>query len=104
LFIAGIPKIHWYGQEATKKAMVLELLGKSLERNHIECDHKFSLKTVCMLSEQLLIRIEMMHKNLHLHRDIKPDNFLMGGTEETKRALYIIDFGLAKRYIDKKTE
>jgi len=45
-----------------------------------------------------------LHKSLHLHRDIKPDNFLMGNLEEHKRTVYIIDFGLAKRYIDKKTE
>ena len=33
-----------------------------------------------------------------IHRDIKPDNFLIGGTELTKDSVYIIDFGLAKCY------
>ena len=43
-----------------------------------------------------------MHENSFLHRDIKPDNFLMGlGSLET--ILYVIDFGLAKRYLDRKT-
>lgn len=44
-----------------------------------------------------------MHEAQYLHRDIKPDNFLMGVTKQTDRVLYVIDFGLTKRYIDKKT-
>jgi serine/threonine protein kinase len=43
-----------------------------------------------------------MHENSFLHRDIKPDNFLMGlGSKE--KTLYVIDFGLAKRFLDRKT-
>jgi serine/threonine protein kinase len=37
-----------------------------------------------------------------LHRDIKPDNFLIG-TKKQQHVIYIIDFGLAKRYKDPKT-
>jgi len=45
-------------------------------------------------------RIQACHEEKILHRDIKPDNFLMGGTEEARDKLYIIDFGLAKFYKD----
>ena len=40
-----------------------------------------------------------MHKNKILHRDIKPDNFVVG--YENKQDLFCIDFGLAKRFIRK---
>lgn len=43
-----------------------------------------------------------MHYKHFLHRDIKPDNFVMGLREHT-RSVYLIDFGLAKRYRDPRT-
>jgi serine/threonine protein kinase len=55
-----------------------------------------------MLGDQMLQRIEFVHNNSFLHRDIKPDNFLMGHGKN-QHVLYIIDFGLAKRFIDPKT-
>jgi serine/threonine protein kinase len=58
--------------------MVMELLGQSLEDLFQYCSRKFSLKTVCMLGEQMVTRVEYMQTQNFLHRDMKPDNFLMG--------------------------
>lgn len=55
-----------------------------------------------MLGDQMLQRIEFVHNNSFLHRDIKPDNFLMGSGNNS-HILYIIDFGLSKRFIDPRT-
>ena len=48
-----------------------------------------------------LERIEYFHNSYFLHRDIKPDNFLVG-VDANESTIYIIDYGLAKRYIDKQ--
>jgi len=58
------------------------------------------VKTVLMLGDQMIQRIEYLHSKYFLHRDIKPDNFLMGLGKKGHK-VYLIDFGLAKRYIGK---
>ena len=100
--IEGIPNIEWYGIEGDYKAMVMELLGHSLEDLFQYCGRKLTLKTVCMLGDQMISRLEYMHTNNFLHRDMKPDNFLMGNGNK-RGTCYMIDFGLSKRYKDAKT-
>jgi len=78
--------------------MVIELLGKSLEALFKDNNNKFSLKTVLMLGDQMLERVKFLHSRNFIHRDLKPDNFIMG-TESRSSQVYMIDFGLSKRYI-----
>jgi serine/threonine protein kinase len=77
-YLVGLPNIHYFGVEGDYNVMVIDLLGPSLEDLFEYCRRKFSLKTVLMLSIQMLQRIEFVHQNGFLHRDIKPDNFLIG--------------------------
>ncbi|XP_024392699.1 uncharacterized protein [Physcomitrium patens] len=98
----GIPNIRWYGIEGDYNVMVLDLLGPSLEDLFNFCSRKFSLKTVLMLADQLINRVEYVHAKSFLHRDIKPDNFLMGLGRRANQ-VYMIDFGLAKKYRDPTT-
>jgi serine/threonine protein kinase len=63
---------------------------------------KFSIKTVCMIAYQMVQRIEFVHSKGYIHRDVKPGNFLLGKNLDRKK-IYIIDFGLSKKYIDKST-
>jgi len=81
---------------------VMELLGPSLEDLFNFCHRKFSLKTVLLLADQMISRIEYIHGKNFLHRDIKPDNFLMG-LGKKGNLVYAIDFGLAKRFRDPRT-
>jgi casein kinase 1 len=99
----GIPKIFWVGVEGDYNVMVMELLGKSLEDLLNPHRRIFSIKTVLMLADAMISRVENFHFMHFLHRDIKPDNFLVGrGRRENQ--VYIIDFGLAKRFRDPKTK
>lgn len=100
--IVGIPGFRWYGTEAEYNIMVIDLLGSSLENMLVYCKYKFSLKTVLLLAYQMLQRVEYIHSKSFLHRDIKPDNFLIGKRKK-HWLLYMIDYGLAKRYRDPRT-
>ena len=98
----GIPGIMWYGVEGDYNVLVMDLLGPSLEDLLSFCNKRLSLKTVLMLAEQMISRIEYIHSKNFLHRDIKPDNFLIGLNRQAS-TVYVIDYGLAKKYWDPRT-
>eukprot|EP00826_Nyctotherus_ovalis_P010852 TRINITY_DN12835_c0_g1_i2.p1 TRINITY_DN12835_c0_g1~~TRINITY_DN12835_c0_g1_i2.p1 ORF type:complete len:377 (-),score=65.36 TRINITY_DN12835_c0_g1_i2:41-1171(-) len=95
----GVPRVYWHGLAGDYYAMAIDLLGPSLEDLFNFSHRKFSLKTVLMLADQMIQRIEYFHSRYFLHRDVKPDNFLLG-LGKSQDTLYVIDYGLAKKYYD----
>lgn len=98
----GFTKVLWSGTELGYNFVAIELLGKNLDSLFESQNKKFSVKTVLLLVEQMLTRIEELHAHGYIHRDLKPENWLMGVGENEKK-LYLIDFGLSKRYRNDKT-
>ncbi|CAJ2632600.1 unnamed protein product [Trifolium pratense] len=84
IYIAGVPRLKWFGVDGDYNVMAMDLLGPSLEDLFNYCDTKFTLKTVLMLADQL------------------PANFLMGLGRQSNK-VYIIDYGLAKHFRDLRT-
>lgn len=92
------PKMHWHGTEAGYNIIVMDLMGPSLEALfQTHCNKQMSLKSVLMLGDQMVSGIEHLHSKGIVHRDIKPDNYVVGLGERASN-VHIIDFGLARMF------
>jgi casein kinase 1 len=99
--LEGFAKFYWYGEDYGHRYLVMSVMGKSLDY-YLDILKHFSLTTVLKTGKQLLKRIYNLHKHELIHRDLKPEN-LLTGDPDTPDTIYLIDFGLAKSFRDKKT-
>mmetsp|Transcript_26193 Transcript_26193/g.46716 ORF Transcript_26193/g.46716 Transcript_26193/m.46716 type:complete len:376 (-) Transcript_26193:372-1499(-) len=97
----GYPQVFWYGTEGNYNILVTELLGESLEKVKQKL-HTLSLKTVVQCALQLLVRLRTMQERCYIHRDLKPENMVLGLSNA--KLIYMIDFGLSRRYSDPSTK
>ena len=117
----GIPSVHWFGSEGGFNAMAIDRLGLSLNDIFIGCHRQFSVRTVLLITRQLvsdfyllynkyranvfyvqISRLQYIHSRNFIHRDLKPSNLVMGVGKHAD-LVYLIDFGLSKEFRDPDT-
>jgi casein kinase 1 epsilon len=93
----GFSQIYWDGIQDDYYCMVMTMLGPNLKQLFDFCNQKFTIKTCLMIGIQMIDRLQFMHDQGYVHRDMKPENICIG---QHKKAgmVYLIDFGLTKRY------
>lgn len=94
--IAEIPYVKFYGESDTFTYIILELLGSSISDYYFNLGEK-NINELKWIGLKMLSSIHDIHHYGIIHRDIKPDNFLLTTNNKNVK---IIDFGLAKHYID----
>ena len=101
--IDGIPTIISSGRINESHYCVTDLFKSSLTRKLRDRNKSLSLGCALNISLQLLDRLESIHNSCYIHRDIKPSNLMFGRHTKSKK-LYLIDFGLCKKYKDPVTK
>ena len=98
--IYKIPYAKEYGSNNIYNILIMQLLGKSLEQIFEQILHKekMSLHCICNIALQIIDILEQIHNKNYIHRDLKPSNFLFGNNASNNNKIYLIDFGLAKKY------
>jgi serine/threonine protein kinase len=94
----GLPNVKWFGKDQINYYMTINLLGESLQTLK-ERKKTFSLKLVLQIGIQITTLLKMIHDKGLVHRDIKPDNFLLGLKNKSNQ-IYIIDFGFCKTFLN----
>lgn len=92
----SIPHISWYGLHKHVICLVTPLYDMTLTEYLQKT--KVSLDSLCKLFPKLLTLMQTIHELHVIHRDIKPDNFMVKNGE-----LFLIDFGLAHVCIDQES-
>ena len=97
----GIPKLITFGHNKNYNILIEQLLDKTLYDIFLRNNKKCNLANICLIALQLIERLEFIHSKNIVFRDVKPENFMIG--IEDPSVIYVIDFGLCKKYRSSKT-
>lgn len=102
------PKYYYSNTAVTNNTIIQSLHGPNLKALHNFCFNRFPLYTILNIGIELLKRIKVIHSHGIIHRDLKPSNIVYGKfnsiNSAEKDSIYIIDYGLSKRYINKNNK
>ena len=101
--LTGFPRVYASGVEVGCTFMVMDLLGPNLQDLMTLCGGKFTLPTALRIALDICRLLEILHDAGFVYRDIKPENFVMG-TGRRSDTVYMVDFGLARRFRDQVTQ
>ena len=99
----GMRNVRWFGREGDLNIMVSDSLGPSLEDLFDFCSRKFTLKTVLMLADQMLQRVEYIHTKNFVHRHLDTQSFQIGVGRQKLNQIHVTMFSISKRYRDPRT-
>lgn len=94
-----VPRIYSNGLCDSYSFLAMQLLGCSLSQKLRSSGGHLSPATVLRCSLQMLAALKFLHSLNYVHRDVKPQNFLLG-SKSSKRKVFLIDFGLARKCQD----
>lgn len=94
---AGFPSVKHFKREKTYNFIAMELLGPNIEELYSANEYMFSIKSICIMANQMITRLESLHKYSYIHRDIKPENFMIGRYVKAS-TIYLCDMGLCKKF------
>ena len=97
----GIPKYITYGIHSRYKILIEGLLWENLGTLFNKCRLSFNFNEICIIGIQLIDRLEYIHSKYFIHRDLKPENLMIDSNE--MNIIYLIDFGLCKKYRSSRT-
>lgn len=94
----GFAKLISYGKYNEHKYVVMSLLGQNLQKKMMIMRKIISTDVVIEIGLQCLQRIKSLHEQFYIHRDLKPQQYLV----DSDLNVSLIDFGLCKKYLNKK--
>ncbi|OHT01917.1 Casein kinase I [Tritrichomonas foetus] len=96
----GFPKFHYYSIENNNCILVTQLLGKPLSNLFIEQKQTFSLKTIIMIADQVLERLEFLYNKSIVHGRISPEHILIerNPCQNVPSLLYLVNFCHGERF------
>lgn len=96
----GFPHFYYYGVEDSKSVLITSQLGKSLQNLFYDCNLNFSLKTLLMITDQLLERLEFLYHSGIVHGRISPEHILIDRftAQNNPNTLYLINFEHAEKF------
>ena len=92
------PQVYGFGhkKKSNKQVMIMDIYGDNLETIYIKNGNSFSNDTIKYLAKNMIYAIKVFHSKGFVHRDVKPQNFVVG-VDNNENNIFLIDYGLAKK-------